>query len=463
MSWLFLRPSTELLFRDGRSFDSVNVGVSMPWPMPQQLLGAARTRAGNALKFDWDFAKAHAAVAAGSRGNATAILGTIGDPNGPGTLGVSGPWFARRGPDGKVEILLHRPADLVAFATDPKADARAAYPRRAEHPLRPDISVAEDGVAPCHGLSAALQPVAHRPGPPGRKPLSASRAPSFHTAKQSAVWLQHATDAVQPDGGRQGHAAGDPGVPLESFRVRVTMDNAKDAAENAMLFATRALEMPVDTNTMGDTIDHEYGLLLRVTGADGIEPSDFSGMWRLGGKSGVAHASVVEGFDVLQNTKLRILEILEKAGAADPADGGRRLRWVLTTPARFGGGWLPDWVNSDGTCTFPRCGATGRLVSAVAGRPVAYSGWNLRAGPSGAGQGRAGGAPRATRLFVPAGAVYFFEMDDAAGARAVVENCWLESLTPDAWNTSGADPRDRLDARCGLNTGVFGPWDPYQP
>lgn len=68
------------------------------------------------------------------------------------------------------------------------------------------------------------------------------------------------------------------------------------------------------------------------------------------------------------------------------------LKVVLMTPAYFSGGWQPqnaDWSHWIGQ---------GRLVSAVIGKPLAISGWDV-----------AHNRPKPLRHYVPTGSVYYFE------------------------------------------------------
>lgn len=80
------------------------------------------------------------------------------------------------------------------------------------------------------------------------------------------------------------------------------------------------------------------------------------------------------------------------------------LRLVVTSPAWFGRGWLPDgFERSDREYRGRLAGLEADLVlrAAFVPRPLHVSGWDMAAG-----------APKATSRVVPAGAVYFFERLD---------------------------------------------------
>ncbi|GAB4246435.1 MAG: hypothetical protein Kow00109_22540 [Acidobacteriota bacterium] len=147
---------------------------------------------------------------------------------------------------------------------------------------------------------------------------------------------------------------------------------------------------------------------------------------------------------------------------------GTRIKWVLATPAVFAGGWRPGWVaEEDGRVKLKDVPARqpgesrgdwrarvreakeigARLVAVCAGKPVAFSGWDLL-GKGGAEAGA--GAPRTTRLAVPAGSVYYFEADDEEQARAL------------AAALHGSCHSDELGEK-GLGWGLCGTWDWLEP
>ncbi len=116
----------------------------------------------------------------------------------------------------------------------------------------------------------------------------------------------------------------------------------------------------------------------------------------------------------------------------EPPAGATRIKWVLATPAVFRGGWRPNWVKeADGRVwlkkgdlerrpaedrkawrervrKLPEIGA--RLVAVCCDKPQAFSGWDLTVVQKKDDQVKRG-APKATRLAVPAGSVYYFEAD----------------------------------------------------
>lgn len=143
-----------------------------------------------------------------------------------------------------------------------------------------------------------------------------------------------------------------------------------------------------------------------------------------------------------------------------PEPPTQRIKWILLSPALFDHGWRPDWVGDDGNVLlrdlpdrtgFPTRKAwreaardapaiAARLVAARIPKPVAASGWKL------AVDGRQQEGPKPTRLLVPAGAVYYFECDDEAAAKALVRQLHLKVKS------------QRLGEK-GFGFGVCGTWE----
>lgn len=106
---------------------------------------------------------------------------------------------------------------------------------------------------------------------------------------------------------------------------------------------------------------------------------------------------------------------------------GTIVRWTLLSPAVFNNGWLPDWVDEKSGSVLlktrpskegksrkewraeiekaPKMGAS--LVAARIPKPLVFSGWKLDIKAD-----YAGGDPKATRLAVAPGTVYYFKCDN---------------------------------------------------
>lgn len=115
----------------------------------------------------------------------------------------------------------------------------------------------------------------------------------------------------------------------------------------------------------------------------------------------------------------------------------KQVRMVLVTPAIFKNGWRPDWLDAQTLTGNPNKSSDGpklKLVGVSSTRWKAVSGWSL-APPLG---------PKMTRRMVPAGSVYFFEVE---GNGQSLADGWLGSVSD--------SPQDRND---GFGLAVWGIW-----
>lgn len=109
---------------------------------------------------------------------------------------------------------------------------------------------------------------------------------------------------------------------------------------------------------------------------------------------------------------------------------GTRIKWITLTPSLFTDGWLPSWIDAksgklktgdvekpvrqpgesrdDWRKRFKQNGINAQLVAACIPKPFAYSGWRSHGGRL-SDRGETENGAFATRLCIPAGAVYYFE------------------------------------------------------
>ena len=148
-----------------------------------------------------------------------------------------------------------------------------------------------------------------------------------------------------------------------------------------------------------------------------------------------------------------------------PENVSHKVKWVLLTPAIFTGGWLPSWICPEtgylkaGIVEKPsrrpgesraawrqRFKATGikaQLVAACIPKPYPYSGWRNHGGRSEKEQGA-----QPTRLCVPAGSVYYFEIDKSEDPKRLITHLHQQS-------------RSDILAEKGFGFGVCGTWEPF--
>lgn len=129
------------------------------------------------------------------------------------------------------------------------------------------------------------------------------------------------------------------------------------------------------------------------------------GILRLGGDNRSArHAA--EAWD----------EISDKQSIKSMISETKRFKLMLTTPAIFNKGWLPDWINSD-TMQGQINGINVKLTGACVGKPIGIGGYDF-----------VKNHPKVMKKAVPAGSVYYFELTEG-DVNKLFENLWLKSIS----------------------------------
>ena len=350
---VFIAPLDVLFLRGNKLFgDPGSFGEALIPPWPSVAAGALRSRM---------LADDGVDLAAFARGQVHHP--TLGTPAAPGPFTVTGFHLARRHADGRVELLMTPPADLVLFEAEgsqPLTAAQMATTKpatglgsSAELPFMPVLAQA-DRRKPAGGywLTAA-----------GFTKYLAGQVPAAAEdwVKSSALWqIDH--------------------------RVGVGLDTEQRRAKDGQLFSMQAIALA--RREHGGATD--VGFLATVSGA---EPPT-CGLVRLGGDGRAA---------ALHPTRDYRLPEPDYAAVAQ----ARRCRLLLTSPGLFGAGWLPTGADAnnrrdDGAIRFELHGVSGWLVSAAVPRAEVVSGWDL-----------ARWQPKDALRAAPAGAVYWLNDLDA--------------------------------------------------
>ena len=185
-------------------------------------------------------------------------------------------------------------------------------------------------------------------------------------------------------------------------RTHVTLDDATGTAADGELFGSSGTRFP-----------ENWKLVVEVTASDDLSFPAEMGFVNLGGRSRLSFRKRLEEAAVPSFDSFRkdYGDCIEQALAKRTLRG---LRLQLLTPAYLPTAgsdygrpaWLPSWhgreplrVTTGGDCVRHL-----KLAGVcLPGRCVVRSGWNLRSGQQ--------GAPRRVRRLVPAGTVYFLEID----------------------------------------------------
>jgi len=340
----FIEPLDVLFLRGNKLFgDPGSYGESLVPPWPSVAAGALRSRM---------LADERVDLAAFARGEVDHP--TLGTPKRPGSFAVTAFHLARRFADGRVELLIAPPADLVISESEGKVSSVRS--------LQPTVLAS--------GLEAS--------SPLPRLPVLAEEQRS---KPAGGYWLTQAGWEKYLKGEKP--AADDLLKASQLWaidhRVGVGLDAHTRRAADGKLFSVQAVSM---VQRQHSSAGFDVGFVATVSGAE--LPNN--GSLRLGGDG---RAAALHPCDAPPPTA-------DHAAIA----AARRCRIVLSTPGIFADGWRLPGVDAQGR--FALGGVRGKLVCAAVPRFEAISGWDL-----------AQREPKPARRVAPAGSVYWLDELDA--------------------------------------------------
>jgi len=387
---LTLQPRDPLIARDGRPFGD-NSGSrmrSLDWPLPPTVAGSLRTLLGCALGGNFD------------------------------------------------AQLIQRLKNLACHGPLPMSDATLLLP--AAHDalvgqsgdcvtLRPE-EIRSGGLDLPDGLLPVLPP----------SPVSLMKfdwPPAWWSLEKMIEWLLTPDDA--PSAFFQRSSAFRQS-PKRDERIHVQIDPRTFAAKPQLLFSSAGLVLD-DLVEPGGKMSHHTELVVRVdAGSDQAfhqELQTLNGFQTLGGERRVVRVQLSNAAD---QSRFDCPPALQQALAQPKAGDG--VRMVLATPAIFEHGWRPGWLNEAGGRVGipPGLGPAQiklRLIAVGNQRWEAVSGWSYESH-----------GPKPVKRMVPAGGVYFFQIESvSAGA---LSQLWLQPVSD--------DDQDRRD---GFGLAVWGLWN----
>ncbi|NTV18040.1 MAG: type III-B CRISPR module-associated protein Cmr3 [Bacteroidales bacterium] len=134
-----------------------------------------------------------------------------------------------------------------------------------------------------------------------------------------------------------------------------------------------------------------------VVGFEFEQLDSIPAMIRLGGEGKAVQCQSIESKKVLQKISIQM-----------PSTLGKRFKLYLATPALFTDGWKPSWMTTDYS---EHNGIKIRLLAAAVGKAVPVGGFDIQKKE-----------PKAMRKAVPAGSVYYLELENET------DNTRLEQL-----------------------------------
>ena len=379
---------TPLLLRDGRPFGATGDEArarSLPLPLPGTLAGFVRTQVGRAAGWNWQ--SYDTLKAAHDIPVCSSLLFRDDVP------------------------MLPAPRNAVI-------DKAGKLWRTAPQPLKEGEGC---------DLPEGIQPLSFA----GTSPDDDFKPESGHTywpAETLTAWLLNQTPPTPEK---------ISGPPLEE-RTHVAINPQTGASDEGQLFSVsyRSFEERQKQPDQADTVIPRYQRYTWRLRLRANLPGTAQHIGHLGGERRPV------GLRMIDDTAAHWFRMPEELKKAVLDEKNTRLCMVLTTPALFDDGWEPGWLSRDAGPQTP-AGLSAlrpylKLLGAAVGRREPVSGWNLRED-----------RPKPVRWMVPAGSVYFFEVQQGAPANA------REKLL-EAWLRPVSDKQ--ADQKDGYGAAVWGIW-----
>jgi CRISPR-associated protein Cmr3 len=286
-----------------------------------------------------------------------------------------GPLLVRQGSGPVEELFVPAPRDVVFFG-----DGQGATQYRLQ-PLPRDPSEHTDGAI----RSLELVGLANQ-APKGK----VVTGPMFWCWPEVEQWLLRPAERLDRDTPwMNGTGRLTLGCLAVERRTHVALDPHTQTASDGLLFSTHALRF----------VTAKREQLALLGGCTGGTPHQ--GVVTLGGERRPSFLNAAQTELPTCPAELR-------------ARQGPRYRVVLLTPGVFRAGAVPEHI----------CGA--KVVAACVPRPEVVSGWEMP------GNGRGTGRPKPSRRVVPAGSVYWVELEQQDTASTWLERVWMSSVSDDA-------------------------------
>lgn len=201
----------------------------------------------------------------------------------------------------------------------------------------------------------------------------------------------------------------------------------------------------IDSATLGDYLNGNYGSMYYLKLSDfvlseakiGIGRNDKthtaedSMLYRAGMKrlKDISIVVDIEGLDIPDSGVMKIggegRPVSFKTGEALPVPHSvltsNKIKLYLATPAIFQNGWLPGTI--DGESLVGEINGIGlKLITAAIGRPLYIGGFDIKKGP------------KPMKRAVPAGSVYYFEVQGQYSSEQIIEAFHNKAISDDAVN-----------------------------
>lgn len=243
---------------------------------------------------------------------------------------------------------------------------------------------------------------------PGETVLSDLGNVRFPTAIEGSKFMDDIDDHLIPESLLKSYLQNDTIEYSKLERLR-----GGESGENPLVYGEDRTGIAIDKTTGASREEHLYSIeMIRlrrgiqlwggITGLEqGIELPTQPTTARLGGEGKRVKVRLTDGMSLPDPD---VTDAIAKSG---------RLKILLLQHADFGGRWYPRSIerkkDGEGACWQGEInGIDMTLVSAMTGKPVYFGGWDT-----------AKGKPRPLDPLVPAGSVYYFEIDGSLAEEAM--------------------------------------------
>lgn len=367
---LFIEPNDVLMFRDGRPFaggDDHFARGTFP-PSPATIYGALRSHILSHHWSEFDNFKND------QRQIPENVKKEIGTPDELGSLALCQFTLAIKNGNG-VEQMFPMPKDVVmekGSSPCPSLAKRGISEKEELYILNP---TSFSGIKTITDIPQGLSNMWH----PSEKAMEA--ASGFLSSKEMSEYLlgKSPSERTPPD-------------KLFDTEERTGIQKSRKtrSVETGRLYSVEYFRLSEHT-----------GFAIEVGNTELLLPS---GILRLGGDNRSARYATESWNEILvDQIKKKIAET-------------KHFKLVLTTPAIFKKGWLPDWINTDTKQGWIN-GISVKLTGACVGKPIGIGGYDF-----------VKNQPKVMKKAVPAGSLYYFGLTEG-DVDSLFENVWLKSIS----------------------------------
>ncbi|SIO96524.1 type III-B CRISPR module-associated Cmr3 family protein [Vibrio spartinae] len=367
MKYYLIKPKDPLVIRSSRPFEEISDAKAARFPPPSTVAGAMRNLYARSrdLPLDAELLK----------------------------VAVTGPLAVKLSLDdtapSEKDILVPKPADVQYFC-EQKQNGKKYLVRSVPTQLDQE----QEG---CDLPDSELMPLLPSAESTNGKPVN---GPQWWSLKDLQEWRQGKMLTF----GQIESNGWNPTDP--DIRTHIALDNPHKQAKEGMIFQTTGLTMWQKPQPNSESPFPEVSIALLA----GIETqmAEPLPMMNLGGERRLAQAQACNLWP--QRPENLAQNIIDQKG----------LTITFLTPVLFNQGWLPGWIDSDTLIGTPPCCKKLELkLRAAALEPwLPQSGWDL-----------VNRRPRAAQKMVPAGATYWFELNNPVEADiSDIEALWMAHL-----------------------------------